>query len=481
MHSELHLYNTLSRSREKFVPLRGNEVKMFVCGQTVYDDAHLGHAKNYIDFDIVARWLMHEHYHLDYIQNITDVDDKIIMRAKEKGITAEELSRNYEERFFEDMESLGVRKNVKMYPRSHDYIKEIASQIQLLADKGYAYAVDGDIYYQVDKFKDYTKLSGMKLDELTEHRIEGGDGKKKQYDFALWKSAKAGEPSWKIKIKIDKKETEFDGRPGWHIEDTAITHAIFGPQYDLHGGAGELIFPHHTNEIAQAEAAFGKKPFVKYWMHTGVLNVEGKKMSKSLKNFITIRDVLKKYEPEAIRLMVASTHYKKEIDYSDRIMKDANGRLHFIYSSFSIFYNMKEKAGKTEKIDEIAVKLQKDFTDAMNDDFDTSLALASLQIAITELRKFAETEKAAGKESKEEAVSKVLEFADILGILEHDDYKKRPSDEVMAQIAERDKLRKDKKFKESDSIRDELKAKHGIILEDTEYGTVWYKEQKEKR
>lgn len=476
----LTVYNTLSRSKEEFKPANDKDVRMFVCGQTVYDDAHLGHAKNYICFDIIARWLKHEGYKLFYIQNITDIDDKIIIRAQERKTTPEELARFYEQKFLKDMEILGVRENVDMYPRSHDYIDEIAYQIQLLIDKGYAYSSDGNIYYQVDKFKDYTKLSGMKLDELTKHRIEVEEGKKKPYDFALWKAAKPGEPSWKIKLKEKKKEIEFMGRPGWHIEDTAITDAILGPTYDIHGGASELIFPHHTNEIAQAEAAFGVKPFVKYWLHTGVLNVEGKKMSKSLKNFITIDQVLKKYDPEAIRLLVASTHYRKEIEYSENLIKAANSRLNFLYSSFGIFYNLKEskKAKKDGEAEEIASLLEKDFSDAMNDDFDTSLALSFLWKAVIEARKLAESKKEIDSKTKSRISEKIIEYASVLGILQHDWYKETPPKEALESIKEREKLRKEGNYKESDRIRDEIKKKFGIMLEDTEYGTVWYKERK---
>jgi cysteinyl-tRNA synthetase len=485
MPSRLSVYNTLSHSKEKFVPLPHSnpmEVKMFVCGQTVYDDAHLGHAKNYIDFDIIARWLRHEGYKLTYVQNITDVEDKIIARAEERNIPAEGLAKLYEKRFLEDMEVLGVKQDIDMYPRTHDYIKEIAMQTQLLLDKGYAYLSDGDVYYDVDKFKDYTKLSGMKLGELTRHRIEAEEGKKKQYDFIIWKAAKPGEPNWKIKVTYKGKEIELDGRPGWHIEDTATTNAIFGPQYDIHGGATELIFPHHTNEIALAEAAFGKKPFVKYWLHTGVLNIKGQKMSKSLHNFITIRDALKKYDPEAIRFMVASSRYRSPMEYSDMLMKSAASKLNFLYASFGIFYNMKEvkEANTDSEALEIANKLEKDFSVAMNNDFDTPLSLSALWDAITKLRKLAEANKSIGKEAKSVAISKVLEFAKIFGIMEHDWYKEPISEEALEQIHAREELRKEKKFKEADEIRAEL-SKKGIALEDTEYGPVWYFEKRLKK
>lgn len=478
MPSRLIVYNTLSRSKEEFKPMSDSIVHMFVCGQTVYDDAHLGHARNYLSFDIIARWLRHEGYKLTYVQNITDIDDKIIARAQERKMAPEALAREYERRFLEDMESIGVKENVDQYPRSHDYVKEIVSQIQLLLDKGYAYVSGGDVYYEVDKFKDYTKLSGMKLDELSKHRIEVDGGKKKPYDFVLWKAAKPGEPSWKVEVKLKGKEAVLDGRPGWHIEDTAITHAIFGPQYDLHGGASELTFPHHTNEIAQAEAAFGKKPFVKYWLHVGVLNIRGEKMSKSLKNFVTIREALKKYDPEALRIMIASAHYRSQMEFSDSLMKDAASRLNFLYDSFGIFYNMKEgrKSGADSEVSEIIGKLETDFSAAMNNDFDTPTALSAFWNAVTGLRKFSESHKSIGKEAKEKAIGKILEFGKVFGIMAHDWYTEMPSEEALAQIHEREELRKAKKFKEADEIRNEL-GKRGVILEDTEFGTVWYLEK----
>ena len=469
----LAVYNTLSRSLEEFKPISGKSVKMFVCGQTVYDDAHLGHAKNYIDFDIIARWLRHLGYSLTYIQNITDVDDKIIQRAGEMGISPAELAEKYEKRLMEDMEAIGVKESIDQFPRSHSYMKEIESQIQLLIGKGHAYVAGGDVYYDVDTFKDYTKLSHMKLEELTEHRIEPEEGKRQPYDFALWKASKPGEPTWRITVSYRKKKTELTGRPGWHIEDTAITHSIFGPQYDIHGGAIELLFPHHTNELAQAEAAFGKNPFVKYWLHSGVLNVNGKKMSKSLKNFTTIRDILKRYDSEALRLMVASTHYRKEIDFSEETIKNADKRLRFLYGALGVFYNAEnEESGADKESKRITEELKRDFTEAMNHDFDTSLAISALWAAVTESRNAVEREGSIGKGAKEETMAAMLECSGVIGILQHDWYKEAPSGAAMKKIKKREELRKASNFKEADQIRSEL-SKEGIALEDTEYGTIW--------
>ena len=476
----LRIYNTLTRQLEEFQPMEDQMVRFFVCGQTVYDDAHLGHAKAYINFDIVARWIRHLGYNLHYIQNITDVDDKIIARAKESNKDPTALAREFESRFMEDMEKIGVKENVDQYPRSHDYINEIRMQIELLLKKGYAYFLDGDVYYDISKFNDYTKLSGMKLEELEKHRIEPKEGKRNSYDFALWKASKEGEPSWKISLNPDGKEIILEGRPGWHIEDTAITHAIFGPQYDLHGGAIELVFPHHSNEIAQAEAAFGKKPFVKYWLHAGVLNIKGVKMSKSLRNFIKIRDVLLSYTAETLRLLICSTHYRKEMDYDENLIKNAGKRLSYLYAALGIFYNMHEGTSNKEGSEQIKTETTRftyAFTKAMNDDFNTPQALTELTIMINTLREFAETNNEIDTETKSNALSSVLKMANTMGILINESYKVEISTTVLHLINERERLRHDKKFEEADTLRDRLKNEFKIVLEDTEYGTVWYKEQ----
>ncbi len=475
MSSELCFHNTLTRKKEAFIPMHGKKVSMFVCGQTVYDDAHLGHARNYIAFDIIARWLRHKGYELTYIQNITDVDDKIISRAKENGESPSALSSRYEERFMQDMERIGVKKNVDAYPRSHDYIKEIAAQIQQLLDNGNAYASEGDVYFEVDSFDDYTKLSGMKLEELTKHRIEAGQGKKKQYDFAVWKRSKEGEPSWEITLMINGSASLFNGRPGWHIEDTAITNSFFGPQYDIHGGATELIFPHHSNEIAQAEAASGLKPFVKYWLHTGVLNISGEKMSKSLKNFITIQKILEKYEPDSLRLMVASSSYRSQIDFTEDLIKTSADKIRFMNSSLNLFCNFKALSGDDDSLlNEAVDAAYSEFGKAMDDDIDTPRALAALWSGILTIRKLAEGGKSLSAAAKSHALERITTLAGILGILESKKYLKTIPEGVMAKIQKRDELRRKGEFKEADSIRKAVYEEHKISLEDTKYGTVWY-------
>ncbi len=471
------LYNTLTRSKEELKPVNDNALNIFVCGLTPYDDAHMGHAKTFVDFDVIVRWLRHRGYKVRYVQNITDIEDKIINRARERGIEPVELERHYEKRFMDDMEALGARQAVDLFPRSTDYIEAMRSQIQLLLDKGYAYQLEQDVYYDVSKFKDYTKLSGMRIEELEKHRIELRQGKRNPYDFALWKGAKEGEPSWKITLRIDGRDTEFVGRPGWHIEDTAMTHEIFGPQYDIHGGASELIFPHHSNEIAQAEAAFGVKPFVRYWLHTGIVNINNAKMSKSLGNFVTIREVVARYGAEAVRMLCATTHYSKEMNYTDALILDARKRNAYMYSALSIFYGMRE--AEAEGADDAALRTRValfvvQFGEAMDDNFNTPLALSRLMAMIGELRVFAGTHSQVSASVKAYALSSVLELAQTLGILTSDAYKHTMPAEAEGLVRRREALRKDGRFNEADALRSELRKRFGIALEDTEYGSAWY-------
>ncbi len=475
--AQLRIYNTLTRSKERFVPRAGRRVEMFVCGQTVYDDAHLGHAKTYINFDIVARWLRHLGYDVRYIQNITDVDDKIIARAQSLGIAPLALARKYEKRFMADMEALRVKASVDMFPRASDFINEMAEQIQALANNGYAYALGGDIYYDVARFGDYTQLSRMKVMDLTKHRVEPREGKRNVYDFALWKSAKPGEPSWKIWVNIDGEARPFVGRPGWHMEDTAITRALFGPQYDLHGGAIELLFPHHTNEIAQAEAADGVHPFVRYWMHSGVLTIKGEKMSKSLKNFVRIGEIVREYGRDAVRIMVLSTHYRKEIAYTEDLLQNCANMARHMNSSMSLISNV-GAAGTRGAIDkelrDVCEVLVRRFEDAMNDDFNTPLALSALSEAVAGLRSIVVRDAAAGESSRRAALGTVARLAGVLGLLEDKEYERGLPSAAAALIERRERLRKEGDFAGADTIRATLLRRFRIAVEDTRQGPIWY-------
>jgi cysteinyl-tRNA synthetase len=466
----LKFYNTLTRKKEEFKPISKNRITMFVCGQTVYDDAHLGHAKTYINFDILARWLRYLKYSVFYVQNVTDIDDKIIKRARERKIPPLELSKHYTKRFLQDLESLKIKQNINLFPKSSDYIPQIIEQIKTLIEKGYAYVVDGDVYYDVSKFKDYTKLSRMSLKELEKHRIEPDFRKKNPYDFSLWKKQKLGELAW--------DSPWGKGRPGWHIEDTAMTVTIFGPQYDIHGGATELMFPHHTNEIAQAEAATGKKPFVRYWLHSGVLKIKGKKMSKSLRNFITIRETLKRHDAEVLRLFFASTHYRKPIDYDEKPITQAKQKLDTFYNTLeTIMKRSKTKmmSKKETEFKKIISEIKDKFTDAMNDDLNTPLALTYIFELSRKINKLIDEEKEISKELANDVINSFRELGGIFGILEKEiKVKEELPKEIMDLIIKREGYRKRGEFELADKVRRELRKK-GILIEDTPTGPRWKK------
>src|SRR3990170_6867308 len=406
----LKVYNTLTRRLGTFRPRHGNKVQMFVCGQTVSDDAHMGHAKTYIQFDIIVRWLRRLGYNVLYVQNITDIEDKIINRAKEKGVDPLELARHHVQRFLEDMEAIRVKKNVDMFPKTTDYIPQMIEQIKTLIEKGYAYAIDGDVYYGVEKFKDYTKLSRMPVEELKKHRIDPDPRKKNPFDFSLWKQQKLGELAW--------DSPWGRGRPGWHIEDTAMTWAIFGPQYDVHGGATELIFPHHTNEIAQAEAVSGKKPFVKYWLHTGILQIGGVEMHKSLRNFVTIREMLGKYDAEVLRLYYASTQYRKPIEFEEKDIEEAKRKLEYFYNTLRNIQSAASREGeKSLELKKALTEKRKKFKEAMNGDFNTPLALTNLH-ALARKANTLVSKRKINQKLAEESIKTIRELGNVFGILE---------------------------------------------------------------
>jgi cysteinyl-tRNA synthetase len=462
----LKVFNTLTRRKERFKPLHDKEVKMFVCGQTVYDDAHMGHAKTYVQLDIVVRWLRKLGYRVFYIQNITDIDDKIIRRAKERNQDPLTLAEFYAKRFLEDMENLRVAKNVDMYPKTTEYIPQMIEQIKTLIAKGFAYVVDGDVYYDVTKFKDYTKLSRISLEELKKHRIEPDPRKKNQFDFSLWKSQKPSELAW--------DSPWGKGRPGWHIEDTAMTVTIFNaPQYDLHGGASELIFPHHTNEIAQAEAATGKKPFVKYWLHTGVLQIGGVEMHKSLGNFITIRETLKKHDAEVLRLYYASTHYRKPIEFSEKDLEQAKNRLETLYNTLRNVRHATTANGKSNGFMETLIETKRKFAEAMNDDFNTPLALTMLFALSKKTNQLISKHKINPKLANE-ILETLRELGAVFGILEKETEAEKVSKEIEELIEEREEARKKKDWKRADEIRKKIQEL-GYVLEDTAEGVRWRK------
>ena len=464
----LKVFNTLTRKKEVFKPRVGKKVNMFVCGPTVYDYSHLGHAKTYVQFDFIVRCLRHKGYKVFYLQNITDLDDKIIKRAKENNETPKSLARRFEREYHKDMRALGIT-SVDKYACATDYIKAIIEQVKALLEKGYAYEIEDGIYYDLSKFKDYGKLSRRTIVEAEDAvtRIDESIGKRNKGDFCLWKRSKPDEPMW--------DSPWFKGRPGWHIEDTAISESHFGPQYDVHGGARDLIFPHHEAEIAQMEAKSGKKPFVKYWLHTGFLTVEGRKMAKSLGNFITLRDALKKYDAETIRFFFASTHYRSPIDFSQKNLEQSKKSLDRLYTTLESVHFMKTMKKRTpqEKQFEMRLKGYKEkFIAAMDDDFNTREALKVVFKISNEVNKFISRRKELSKDVKKNILNTFKELGDIFGILQKKIKKGKLPNKIKKLIDEREEARKAKNWKRADAIRVKLK-KMGILLEDTPEGVKW--------
>ncbi|MBR0471633.1 MAG: cysteine--tRNA ligase [Methanosphaera sp.] len=456
----MKVYNTMTREKEE-LKVVNNKLKLFVCGPTVYDYSHIGHARTYISFDVIVRYLKHKGISVFYLQNITDIDDKIINRAKENGEDPLELSHRFEKEYLEDMALLNVN-NVNFYARATEHMDEIIKQIEDLINKGYAYDTETGVYFDVSKFEDFGKLSNRNLDDLQNTRIEVDTTKKDAKDFALWKKQDE-KPYW--------DSPWGNGRPGWHIEDTAITESYFGPQYNIHGGGLDLIFPHHDAEIAQMEAASGKEPLVEYWMHTGFLNVRGEKMSKSLGNFITIKELLKDYSPEVYRFFVLSTHYRSPIDFSDDILKQAENSLKRIQNTGN---NLLERANSEDlpesDLYDILSELstfKKEFFDAMDNDFNTPIALSSLFEFTHKINK-ALNDNSISKDSLDLIVNSLRIIEEILGfsIIQEDNLGSDLSDDLLDIITEvRQDLRAKKDWDSADKIRDKL-AELDISLED---------------
>jgi cysteinyl-tRNA synthetase len=487
----IKLYNTLTGKKEEFVPVTPGKMNMYACGVTVYDYSHIGHARGAVAFDVIQRYFRRMGYQVTYVRNFTDVDDKIINRAKEEGVTAAEVAKKYIDAFQEDMQRLGVG-HADREPCATDHIKEMIEVIHRLLQKGNAYVVNGDVYFRVKSFPEYGKLSKRNLDDmLAGARVEVDERKEYALDFALWKASKPGEPAW--------DSPWGPGRPGWHIECTAMGFKHLGETFDIHAGGKDLIFPHHENEIAQSEASSGRR-FVNYWLHNGFVNINQEKMSKSLGNFFTIRDILSKYDAEIVRLFLLSTHYRSPIDFSDANLKDARAGL-------DRFYTMKEGirnylAGKkpgtalAAEVIEVAdrplydkiISLPRAFEDAMDDDFNTALAIGIIYDLVRDVNKFlAEIE-----QKNEEAAIIILTaaqaaFDDVsstLGIFLRDpdkwfqearlgEHKVTLSvEEIEQHIHLRNEARGRKDWPEADRIR-KLLDDAGVVLFDRPGGTVW--------
>ena len=465
----MKLYNTMSKTKEEFVPLEEGKVKMYVCGPTVYNFIHIGNARPMIVFDTVRRYFEYKGYDVNFVSNFTDVDDKIIKKANEEGVTAEEISKRYIEECKKDMEGMNVKPATKN-PLATEEIGGMIDMIQTLIDKGYAYEKNGTVYYRTRKFEGYGKLSHKNLDDLQSGGrsllVTGEDEKEDSLDFVLWKPKKEGEPAW--------ESPWSEGRPGWHIECSEMSKKYLGEQIDIHAGGEDLIFPHHENEIAQSEAANGKD-FSKYWLHNGFLNIDNRKMSKSLGNFFTVREIGEKYDLQVLRFFMLSAHYRSPLNFSADLMESSKNALERITEAAGRLKDRKEKASAaelTEAEKKLLVEAEgyvKKFEEAMEDDFNTADALA----AVFELVKFANTN--VTEESSAAFAEGILEIlvklCDVLGLAA---VKKEEilDKEIEDLIAERQEARKAKNFARADEIRDELLAK-GIILKDTREGVKW--------
>jgi cysteinyl-tRNA synthetase len=454
----IYIYNTLTKRKEAFEPMTPGVVKMFVCGPTVYDLSHVGHAKTYTQFDFVARYLKKRGYKVTYAQNLTDIDDKIIRRSHELGVEPRELAVKYEVLYFEDMSALR-NNSVDTFGRAHDHIDDIVAQVQQLIDRGHAYQLDDGWYFDLSTFPDYGKLSGRTEVEAEDSvaRIDEHAQKRNPGDFALWKARKPGEPYWDTPLG--------QGRPGWHIEDTAITEALFGPQYDLHGGAMDLIFPHHEAEIAQMEAASGKAPLVRYWMHTGLLRVGGAKMAKSAGNFMTIRDALKITDFRTLRYAFLSQHYRSSMELNEVAITQARNARRRVENFARLIDTSRPESDASVALAESA---RDRFYERLDDDFDTPGALATLYEFIREQNR--------GKEPPgQEACALLRDVDELFDAFDLEDRKVDGTD-IEAELTRRRQLRKARQFGEADKIRHSLQER-GIMIEDTSDGTRWWHQE----
>ena len=485
----LKIYNTISRKKEKFIPVQKGKVKMYVCGMTVYSDAHIGHARTYLAFDIIRRYLEYKGYKVTYVQNITDVDDKIIAAANEKGMNPLEYSRYFTERCLADLDALGIRR-ADLYPKASENIKDMIEIINKILENGYGYISNGDVYFSVEKFKDYGKLSKQRLEEMKAGaRIEPTEKKRNPLDFALWKSAKPNEPSW--------DSPWGRGRPGWHIECSTMSSKYLGLPFDIHGGGMDLIFPHHENEIAQAEAATGKK-FVNYWIHVGLLTVNKEKMSKSLGNIINVREVIRKWKPEVIRFFFASNHYRSPPDFNEKALENAESALKKIYrvkQDLENYCKEKHGAASSEKafLEEVK-RFKENFEKAMDDDFNTPKAIAEIFSFIKVVNKYLKN-KAISSKAAEKAYSTLLQLGKILTLFQGEKLGEKIKEKLL-KLAEkyeikvetegdidkvidellkvREDARRNREWSKADTIRAELNEL-GIEIEDTKEGTKWRK------
>lgn len=458
----MKVYNTLTNKREELVPIQDKTVSIYACGPTVYDYFHIGNARPFIIFDTLRRYLEYRGYEVRFVQNFTDIDDKMIRRANEEGITVKELGERFINEYFIDARGLGIRP-ATVHPKATEHIDDIIALIEKLIASGAAYAVDGDVYFSTKSFDQYGKLSHQPLEDLEAGaRIDVNDQKRDPMDFAVWKNQKPGEPAWESPWGM--------GRPGWHIECSAMANRYLGETIDIHCGGQDLVFPHHENEIAQSECANGK-PFAHYWMHNGYINIDGTKMSKSLGNFFTVRDIAAKYGYAPIRFFMLSAHYKSPINFSQDAMDIAKNSLERLVNCFeALRFRVKnaQNDGCSESVLSVCEKAREAFVSAMDFDLNTADAIAAIFDFVRQinagLASFTDGECAA-------ALNVLAELCDVLGITP-EDAEDDLSAKVEALIEERNQARKDKNWARADEIRDQLKAE-GIILEDTPQGVKW--------
>ena len=465
----MRFYNDLTMQKEDFVPIEEGKVRMYSCGPTVYNYIHVGNARPIIMFDVLRRYLEYRGYEVTFVQNFTDVDDKIIKKANEEGVSSAEIAEKYIAEYWSDVKALGVRE-ATVHPKATENIPQIIEIVQTLMDKGYAYEVNGDVYYRTAKFRDYGKLSHQNLDDLQSGaRVEVNDVKENPMDFALWKAAKPGEPAWESPWGM--------GRPGWHIECSAMSNRYLGKTIDIHTGGKDLVFPHHENEIAQSEAANGV-PFVHYWLHNGFINVDNRKMSKSLGNFFTVREAAAVYGYDCIRMFMLMSHYRSPLNYSTDVLEQAQAALDRLQTAKDNldFFAENGKDGDLTEADAAFVagldKYRQRFIEVMDDDFNTADAVSAIFELVREVNAAVSP---AADPTKALAIACRDIFMELCGVLgipfkKEDDL----AGEIEEKIAARQAARKAKNWAEADRIRDELKAQ-GIILEDTPQGVKWHR------
>ncbi len=461
----MKLYNTLTRKKEDFKPVDDNEVRIYSCGPTVYNYFHIGNARPFIIFDVMRRYLLYRGYNVKFVQNFTDIDDKMIKKANEEGITVKELADRYIKEYFIDSKGLGISE-ATVHPRATENIDAIIELIEALEKKGYAYAVDGDVYFDTKRFEKYGKLSGHNLEDLEAgSRIDVDDRKKAPVDFALWKAQKPGEPAW--------DSPWGKGRPGWHIECSAMANRYLGETIDIHCGGQDLVFPHHENEIAQSEAANGKT-FARYWLHNGFINVDNEKMSKSLGNFFTVRDIAEKFDYEVIRFFMLCAHYRSPINFSDELLTQAKNGLERIYNCIGNVKHVREHlslphmSGSEKEIAERLSAIKDGFIEAMDDDLNTADAISKIFDAVKEINSNITSAAEVSIEIADFAQTLLKELTGVLGIAQREREQEDDS-EINQLVAQRQQARKEKNWKLADEIRDRLN-KMGVTLEDTPQG-----------